>query len=343
MKKINITFSTLAIILMSFIASAQTSKFKISNRISVEGNGGWDYLIVDENSSRLFVSHSTVVQVIDLKQNKLINTITDTKGVHGIALANDLNKGFISNGKDTSVTIFDLKNLTIITKIKVGLNPDAILYDPFSKKVFVFNGKSKDATVIDAKTNLILKTIALEGKPEFSVTDEKGKVFVNIEDKNAISVINTNTLQVDQTWLIAPGDEPTGLAIDNKTHRLFSVCGNKIMVVVNAENGKIITTLPIGDHCDGVCFDTELKNIYTSNGEGSITVIKEENENSFKILETIITQKGTKTITLDSKTHHIYTPTAEYEPIPEPTEENPKPKAKIKQGTFVILDLEPLK
>src|ERR1700739_1616625 len=201
----------------SVIINAQTkSEYKIANKIKLEGDGGWDYLIADETSDRIFISHGTIVQVVDSKTNKLTGTISDTKGVHGIALAHDLNKGFISNGRDTSVTVFDLKTLKTLYKIKItGINPDAILYDKFSQKVFVYNGRSKNATVIDAKTNKVVETIALEGKPEFSVTDEKGKVYVNIEDKNLITVINSQTLKVEQNWSITGGEEPTGLALDN--------------------------------------------------------------------------------------------------------------------------------
>ena len=314
----------------------------VITKIPLEGDGGWDYLAYDEVSDLLFVSHGTKVQVVDMKTKKMSGTIPDTKGVHGIAIANDLNKGFISNGKDTSVTVFNLKTLATISKIKVtGINPDAILYDQFSHQVFVFNGRTNNATVIDANTEQVVATIALDGKPEFSASDEKGKIYVNIEDKNELSVINTSKLLVEQTWSLAPGEEPTGLAIDNKNHRLFAVCGNKMMVVVNALNGKIITTLPIGDHCDGVVFDAGLNCAYASNGEGTITVVKAETENSYKVIETISTQKGAKTIALDKKTHHLFLTTADFEPLPDATPENPKPRSKIKPGTFVVLEIAP--
>ena len=325
------------------ISSAQ-SKYKIANKIKVEGDGGWDYLIADEPNDRLFIAHATVVQVLDTKKNTLIATIPDTKGVHGIALAHDLNKGFISNGKDTSVTVFDLKTLKTISKVKIkGINPDAILYDAFSHKVFVYNGRSKDATIIDAKTDLVIATIPLEGKPEFSVTDLAGKIYVNIEDKNLITVINANTLKVEENWPITGGEEPTGLAIDNKTHRLFTVCGNKLMVVMDATNGKVIASLPIGDGCDGVDFDTELKRAYSSNGEGNVTVVQEENENTFKVLETITTQKGARTICVNLKTHHVYLPTAEYEDMPQIAKDAPKARPKAKAGSFTIIEIEPVK
>jgi YVTN family beta-propeller protein len=344
MKNLNLLFTAIAALFIQGNAYAQTPTYQIVNKISLEGNGGWDYLTVDESSDRLFVSHSSIVQVVDLHENKLVGTIPDTKGVHGITLANDLNKGFISNGKDTSVTVFDLKTLNTLSKIKItGINPDAILYDKFSQKVFVFNGKTNNATVIDANTNQVISTIPFDGKPEFSVTDENGKIFVNIEDKNSIAVIDTKTMKVIHTWSIAPGEEPTGLAIDNKTHRLFSVCGNKWMMIMNAENGDMLFSFSIGDHCDGVVFDPETSCIYTSNGEGTMNVFKELSANSFKGVAKITTQKGAKTIALNKKTHHVYLPTAEYEPTPEATPENPKPRAKIKAGTFMVLDIAPIK
>ncbi|MEO8760977.1 MAG: YncE family protein, partial [Bacteroidia bacterium] len=260
--------------------------------------------------------------------------------VHGITLAADLNKGYISNGKDSSVTVFDLSTLKILSVIKTkGANPDAILYDAFSKQVFVFNGRSKNATVIDAKTDLVIETIVLSGKPEFSVSNENGKIYVNIEDKNEITVINATTLKVEQVWSIAPGEEPTGLAIDNKTHCLFSVCGNKLMMVVNAETGKVITSLPIGDGCDGVAFDAELKRAYSSNGEGTVTVVQEEDGNKFKVMETIKTEKWARTITVNPKTHHVFLPVAERGDEPKPTAENPHPRAAMKPNSFLILEL----
>jgi YVTN family beta-propeller protein len=339
MKKIVLTLS----VLLTFVAlQAQTkSNYKIATKIKAAGEGGWDYLIADEPSDRLFVSHGMMVQVIDTKTNEVIGTIADTKGVHGITLAYDLNKGFISCGRDSSVTVFDLKTLATIGKIKItGVNPDAILYDAFSKKVFVYNGRSKNATVIDAKTDKVVETIALEGKPEFSVTDLAGKIYVNIEDKNLVTVINATTLKVEANWPITGGDEPTGLALDNTTHRLFTVCGNKLMVIMDAANGKVIASLPIGDGCDGVAFDKELKRAYSSNGEGNMTVVQEENENSFKVVETVETQRGARTICANSKTHHVYLSAGEYDEAPAPTTENPHPRPKVKSGTFVVLDIE---
>lgn len=341
-KKMKFTFLVAGALLAggSFAQTAGPG-YKVSKKINTAGDGSWDYLVVDEPTQRLFVSHGMVTQVVDIKTGKLISTIPDTKGVHGIAIANDLNKGFISNGRDTSVTVFNLKTLEIITKTKVsGINPDAILYDEFSHKVFVYNGRTANATVLDAKTNKIVETIKLEGKPEFSVTDGKGTIYVNIEDKNSITRINAVTLKVEKNWSIAPGEEPTGLALDTKNHRLFAVCSNRMMVVVNTEDGKVITTVPIGDGCDGVVFDEGKKCIFSSNGEGTITVIKQENENKYHVLETVNTQKGARTITLNNTTHQLFLPTAEYGETPAPTTENPRPRPIIKPNSFVILVVE---
>ncbi|PKB18263.1 YncE family protein [Flavobacterium sp. 5] len=324
-----------------FIQHSNSQNYSVSKKINIIGNEGWDYLAVDEVNQHLFVSHGNVVNVIDLKSDVTITTIPDTKGVHGIAIANDLNKAFISNGKDNSVTIINLKTFELIEKVKIsGVKPDAILYDSFSKKVFTYNATSKNATVIDANTNKEIKSIPLGGKPEFSVTNTKGLIYVNIEDKNQIKTINTSTLTVVNTWSIAPGDEPSGLALDLETNRLFSVCGNKLMIVVNALNGKIITTLPIGDGCDGVAFDAKKKLAFSSNGEGTITVVKEYSADKFSVVETIATQKGARTITLNKTTNQLYSPTAEFGTKPEATVEIPNPRATIKPNSFAVLVIE---
>jgi len=338
MKKINFVFSLLMFFCVAY-TSAQ-SNYKIINKFHIDGNGGWDYISMDESTSRLYISHGNELNVFDVATNKLVGTIPDTKGVHGITLAKDLNKGFISNGRDTSVTIIDLKTLKTIVKVKVtGNNPDAILYEPYSQKVFTFNGRSSNSTVIDAKTNKVIGTIKLSGKPEFPVSDLKGKIFVNIEDKNSISVINVNTLKVEHTWPVAPGESPSGLAIDRINHRLFSVCENKMMVVVDYLTGKVITTLKIGGGVDGVSFDPELKRVYSSNGEGTMTVVQQKNANTYTVLENVPTQKGARTIAVNTITHRLYLPAAEYNDAPAVTAENPHPRASVKPGTFTVLEV----
>ena len=318
-----------------FLLQAQTaSSYKIVNKIHLEGDEKWDYLCSDDLNSRLYVSHGSMVQVVDESKGTIVGKITGLNGVHGIAIDPDLEKGFISGGKDSSVTVFNTKSLQVITKVTVtGKGPDAIMFDSFSKKVFVFNGKSNNATVIDAATNKIVATIPLDGKPEFSASDGRGKVYVNLEDKSSIAVINPTTCKVEHVWPIAPGEEPTGLALDNVTHRLFSVCGNKLMVITDAGSGKVISTLPIGEKSDGTAFDPGVKRAYSSNGDKTMTVVKEGTDGKFSVMNNFPTQEGARTITINKMTHHIYLSAADFDPV----QEGQKPK--ITPGTFVILDI----
>jgi YVTN family beta-propeller protein len=342
MKKITSLLCFVLLVCNSVVIYAQSVKsaYKITNKIQLGGAGGWDYLTVDEEAGRLYASHATQVMVVDLKKGVLVSTIPDTKGVHGIAIAKDLNKGFISCGKDSSVAIFDLKTLNITARVKItGRNPDAILYDPYKQLIFTFNGGSANATVLDAKTDKVITTIPLSGKPEFSASDGKGKVYVNIEDKSMVSEINTNTLKVENTWPLAPGEEPSGLALDNVNHRLFLVCSNKLMVVMNALTGKVITTLPIGDRCDGVAFDPDSKRAYSSNGDGTMTVVQEVTPESFKVLENVATQTGARTIACNKTTHALYLPSALYEPQSAGATGRPA----MKPESFMILEIKPLK
>lgn len=330
-------FFLLISLFCTFPLQAQTrvSGYKISRVIHLTGNGGWDYLSVDAINNRLFVSHGTVVNVIDLKKSEEVSVIPNTNGVHGIAIANDLSKAFISCGRDTSVKVVDLNNFKELARIKVtGQNPDAILYDQYSHKVFTFNGRSSNSTVIDAKDNKVIGTIQLSGKPEFPQTDGKGKIYVNIEDKSTIALINAKTLKVEKEWSIAPGEEPSGLALDLANNRLFSVCGNKIMVVSDPVTGKVITTVPIGDGCDGVAFDPDKKRIYSSNGEGTMTVIQQESADNYSVTENMPTKQGARTITINKNTHRIYLSVADRV---EGQERSYKP------DTFTVIEIEPLK
>jgi len=311
------------------------SQYKIINKIHLPGDDSWDYLSIDSRG-HLYVSHGTMVQVIDTKNGNILGTIENLNGVHGIALAENLNKGFISSGRDSIVAVFDLNTFNVIAREKVtGANPDAILYDPFSNKVFTFNGWSKDATVLDAMTNKVVSTIRLEGKPEFSVTDKKGKVYVNIEDKSMLTCIDTKNLAVLKSWSIKPGEEPSGLAADFAGGKLFSVCANKLMIVFNLKTEKVVDSIPIGSRTDGAAFDEKSKRIFSSNGDGTLTVVGNDG-NKFKVLETFPTQIGARTICLDPNTHHIFLPTADYEPLVA-GEKRPK----IKAGTFTIIEIIP--
>jgi YVTN family beta-propeller protein len=345
MRKLIFPFICMLLILAGPALNAQpgNSAYKIANRFHIEGDGRWDYLCVDEPSGRIFISHGMVVNVVNEKDGKLIGTVPDTRGVHGIAIASDLNKAFISNGMDSTVTVIDLKTLAFIARVRVtGQNPDAILYDPFSHKVFAFNGRSSSATVIDGSTDKVVATIKLDGKPEFSVSDKKGNIYVNIEDRSEIQCINASNLEVEHTWSITPGEEPSGLALDNENHRLFAVCSNSMMVVVDALSGKVITTLPTGRGTDGAAFDPVLKRAYSSNGEGTMTVVQEVNPDEFKVLENVATQQGARTMTVDSRTHHLFLTTAEFGPAPAKSPDNPRPRRSLVPGTFTLLDVAPV-
>lgn len=320
----------------------ESTQYKVVNKIKLEGDKGWDYIVVDDSTNRLFVSHGDRVQVLDLANSNLIlATITGLNGVHGIALAPEFNKGFISSGRDSSVLVFDLKTYSTITKFKVtGANPDAILYDKFSKRVFTFNGRSNNSTVINAKTNAIIGTIDLPGRPEFAVSDGKGKIYDNLEDKNMICVIDASGMKVLTTWSIAPCEEPSGLAIDTRTHNLFSVCDHKIMAVIDIDSGKVTHFLPIGDGPDAVGFDAALNRVYASCGDGTLTVWQEKDKRTFAPLGSVKTQRGARTCTVNSKTHHIYLPTADFGLAPSPDDKNPHPRPAIAPKSFVVLDVE---
>jgi DNA-binding beta-propeller fold protein YncE len=320
------------------VPAVAAPQYHVTAKISLPGPGGWDYAAADSGNRRLYVSHATVVEVIDLDSGKVVGQIPDTNGVHGIAIANDLGRGFISAGRDNDVVIFDLKTLKTIGKAKTGTNPDGIVYEPTTQRVFAFNGRSKDATAIDAKTGSVVGTIALGGKPEFPVADGRGNVFVNIEDKNEIVHLDPKTLAIKARWSIAPAESPSGLAIDTASHRLFSVCDGKIMVVLDYDNGKVVARVPIGDGPDAAGFDPGTRLAFSSNGEdGTLTVVKEESKNRFSVASTIPTEKGARTMAIDLKTHKIYLPDAEFGPAPAPTTSNPRPRRSIVSGSFHLL------
>lgn len=311
--------------------------YHLLKRIEVGGEGGWDYLTVDSAARRLYVSHATRVVVIDLDKEAVVGEIANTNGVHGIAIAPELGRGFTSNGRDASATIFDLKTLKALGQVKTGKNPDAIIYDPASKRVFAFNGGSADATAIDAASGTVAGTIALGGKPEFAVADGKGMVYVNIEDKSEVAAIDSKTLTVKAHWPLTPGQEPSGLALDRSKRRLFAVCANQKMIVMNADNGHRIADLPIGQGVDAAAFDPETKLAFSSNGEGTLTVVHEDGADQFSVVESAPTQRGARTMALDPKTHKLYLATAQFGPPPPATPERPRPRPSIISGSFVIL------
>ncbi len=303
----------------------------------VGGDGGWDYLTTDSDTRRLFISRGTHVMVVDADSGKSVGDIPDTPGVHGIALAPDLGRGFTSNGREGTVSIFDIKTLATSSKVKVGDNPDAILYDPATKRVFTFNGHSQDSTAIDGASGKVLGTIKLDGKPEFAASDAKGEIFVNIEDKSELVAIDPNKLEVKAKWPLAPCEEPSGLSIDRKNRRLFVGCGNKMMAVVDADSGKVMATPAIGEGVDATTFDAETGLAFASCGEGVLTVVKEESPDRFSVAENVPTQKGARTLALDAKTHNVLVVTAQFGPRPEATAANPHPRPAIIPDSFVVL------
>ena len=321
-------------------AQGQDAAYHVVGRIPLSGEGGWDYLIVDTAAHRLYVSRSTHVAVIDLDRDSVVGDIPNTLGVHGIAFVRELGRGFTSNGRDSTVTIFDLRTLAPLSQIKVtGRNPDAITYDPVSKRVFTFNGGSANATALDARTGAVVGTIDLGGKPEFAVSDARGRMYVNIEDKSEVVAFDPRSLTVVQRWSLAPCEEPTGLAIDRRSRRLFSVCSNALMAVLDADRGRVVTTLPIGSGVDGAAFDPATGLAFSSNGEGTLTVVHEESADSFRVVGTVATQRGGRTVALDERTHRFYTVAADYGPAPEPTPDRPRPRPPIIPGSVVVLVL----
>ena len=317
------------------------SGYRLARTIPIGGEGGWDYLTVDAPAHRLYVSHATRVEVVDTEKNAVVGAIPDTPGVHGIALVPELGRGFTSNGKAGTVTVFDLKTLAVITTVQVtGENPDAITYEPVSRRVFTFNGRSANATAIDAASAKVAGTVALGGKPEFAVADGKGRMYVNLEDTATLVAFDARTLEVKERWPLAPCETPTGLGIDREHRRLFVGCRSKVMAVVDADAGRVITTFPIGGGVDGIAFDPASSLAFASNGEGTVTVVHEDSPEKFTLVGNVPTKPGAKTIALDAATHRIYLSTAQYGPPPSPTADNPKPRPSILPGTFEILVLE---
>jgi DNA-binding beta-propeller fold protein YncE len=330
--------SIISLSLAAVALAAAGPGYHVVTTYKLGGEGGWDYLITDADARRTYISRGTHVVVIDADTGKNVGDIADTPGVHGIALAPELGRGFTSNGREGTVSIFDIKTLATSSKVKVGENPDAILYDPATKRVFTFNGRSQDSTAIDAATGKVLGTIKLDGKPEFAATDAKGGIWVNIEDKSELVAIDPNKLEVKAKWPLAPCTEPSGLAIDRKNRRLFAGCDNKMMAVVDADSGKVLATPPIGDGVDATAFDPETGLAFAScGGDGVLTVVKEDSPDKFSVAENVPTQKGARTMALDTKTHKVFVVTAQFGPRPASTADDPHPRPAILPDSFVVL------
>jgi YVTN family beta-propeller protein len=328
-------------LLFGFSLAVGAQPYKVSGRIPVDGDSGWDYLYADSVNGLLYVSHGTEVAVVDLSSQKPTAKIAGMKRIHGIAVADGLNRGFISDGGDDVVVIFDVKSNAVLQKVAAGKNPDGILYDPYSKRVFAFNGRSNDVTAIDAASGKVAGTIALDGKPEFPVSDGKGNVYANIEDKSEIVQIDPQALTVKKTWPLSPCEEPSGLAMDVEGRRLFSVCSNKKMAIVNADSGQVVATVTIGDGPDAAGYDPAKKLAFSSNGEGTLTVVKQDGLDKYTVLANVATERSARTMTLDTKTHKIYLSAAQFGEAPPATADNPRPRPKIVPGSFHILVVSP--
>ena len=327
-------------------AGGPTSRpqYHIAHEVSLPGDDGWDDLTFEPGGHRLFIAHGTQVQVLDTERLALDGTIPDTPGVHAIALAPDLGRGYITAGRSGTVVVFDLKTLKRLKEIKVtGENPDAIIYDVTTHRVFSFNGRGRNATAIDAKTDEVVGTIALDAKPEFAVSDDKGHVYVNLEDKSSIAAIDPQQLTVTAVWPITGCEEPSGLALDAGGQRLFAGCDNKVMAVMDATSGKVLGTAPIGEGVDGAKYDPGARLAFASSGggEGVLTAVALKSSGSPEVVQSLTTRRGARTMALDERSHRIYTVTANFGPPPAATAERPHPRPAILPGTFRVLVIEP--
>jgi DNA-binding beta-propeller fold protein YncE len=333
--------ATLGVVLGAARAEASPG-YHIAHEVSLPGEEGWDTLAFEQGGHRLFVSHGTRVLVVDTDTLKVVGEIADTPGVHGIALAPDLGRGYISAGRANTIVVFDLKTLARLKEIKTtGENPDVILYDAPSHRVFSFNGRGRNVTAVDATTDTVLGTIALDAKPEFAVSDGKGHVYVNLEDKSSLAVIDPVRLTVTSVWPIAGCQEPSGLAIDAARGLLFPACDNKVMAVVDASSGKVLGTAPIGDGVDGADFDPATNLAFASCGEGVLTVVRAGKSGRPEVVEAAKTQRGARTMALDRATHRVFLVTANFAPAPAATAEHPHPRGALLPGSFRLLVLEP--
>jgi YVTN family beta-propeller protein len=319
--------------------ATDSAKLEVLQRWKLGGEGGWDYLTADPAKDRLFISRGTRVDVISTESGKLLGSIPDTSGVHGIALAKALNRGYTSNGRGNSVTVFDLDTLKVIQEVKIpGGNPDAILYEPNGKHVFTFNGASKNVTVLDASSLGVVATIPVPDKPEFAAEDGHGQIFVNIEsDPGQMVVIDAQKLAVKNTWPLPGCNSPSGLALDGAHHRLFSVCDGKIMAVTDAVSGKQVALVPIGEHPDAAAYDEKRATAYSSNGEGTLSVVHQDTADHYSVTDTLSTQRGARTMALDGKTGKIYLVTSDFGPAPAPTAAQPHPRPTMIPDSFVVL------
>ncbi len=317
---------------------AQAQTYKFLKAIPVGAEGGWDYLAVDTAAHRLYVTHATKVVVIDMVTDTVVGEIDGLPGVHGFAVAPDLGLGFASNGQENTAAVVDLKTLTVRSRVPTGENPDGILYVPGFQEVYAFNGRGHSATVIDAKSGRVVATIPLSGKPEFAVFDPAaGRIYNNIEDQNEIAVIDARTHTVVAQWPIAPGEAASGLAIDLAHHRLFAVCDNELMVMLDSQTGAVVATAPIGQGVDAARFDPATQLAFSSNGEGTVTIVHEDSPTKLTVVQTLQTARSARTMTLDPTTHKIYLSAADYETPPAAEAAAARQRPRTVPGSFKVL------
>jgi DNA-binding beta-propeller fold protein YncE len=315
--------------------------YHVTRDIKLGGDGRWDYVTLDSVGHRLFIARQTRVMVVDPVTGKLLGEIPGVNGAHGTALAYASGHGFATSGRDSSVVMFDLHSLKVLARITAADDADAILYDPASKRVFTFNGDANSSTAIDPRSGKVVGSIELGGKPDFGVSSGVGRLYVNIEDTGEVAELDPVNLQVVQRWPLEGCQEPTGLAMDRAHGLLFSVCHSKVMVISDVRAGRSIAAVPIGSGVDGAAFDPGTGLAFASNGEGTITVVHEDSPTTFHVVSTVTTRRGARTMTLDPKTHRLYTVTAEFGETPAPTESDPHPRPPLVPGTFSLLELDP--
>jgi len=325
----------------SAVLTAQTT-YKVTKKFKIASPGGWDYISVGPDNNRLYVSHGMQVNILDLTTGDSIGVIDSTKGVHGIAFNKKMNKGFTSNGRTNNVTVFDLTTNKTLDTLHTGTNPDAIIFETFTNTVVTCNGRSKDLSFIDVDKKKIIATVDVAGKPETAVSNDKGMLYVNVEDKNEIAAIDLKTFKIVNHFSLLPGESPTGLEIDKATNRLFATC-EKLLVIMDATTGKIVSKVKIGEGCDGAAFDNATKNIFTSNGSGTLSVIHEDGPDKYTLVGNFASKNSARTIAIDEKSHAVFMPAADFEPQPPAGADGKRPRAKMIPGSFQIVVMQPSK
>jgi YVTN family beta-propeller protein len=333
-----IRWVTTGLLALTCVTALADERYQFEREISIGGEGGWDILTIDSPANRLYFSHSTKVVVVDLNKSAVSGEIADTPGVHAFLAVPELHRGFSSNGKESKSSVVDLTTLKTISKIDTGANPDAVVYEPAHGEVYVFNHTGNSVTVINAKTLSVSATIPLGGNPEFATVDEAaGRVYCNIEDKSEVAVIDADKHQVVTSWSVAPGEEPSGIALDARHHRLFAGCHNNMMVMLDTQTGKVIAHVPIGRGVDGCAFDDSTQLVFASCGDGTTTIAKQMGPEKLKVVQVLSTERGARTMALDPKTHRIYLPTAQFAPAPSPSPDESPVRPSIIPNTLKLL------